>query len=37
MFKFSNRNNRKRCETYSELTIKQQNDVSDVIVNFEHI
>ena len=33
LFKFSNRNTRKRCEICSKLTVKHQNDVSD----FKHI
>ena len=35
MFKFKNRNTRKRCEICSRLTIKTTDNVA--IVNFDHI
>ena len=31
-FKVNNRNRRKRCEICSKLTLKHQNDVSDVLL-----
>ena len=34
LFKVNNRNTRKRCETCSQLTIKHQNDVFDVVLVF---
>ena len=33
-FKVNNRNPRKRCEICSKLTLKHQNDVSDVVLLF---
>ena len=32
IFKVNNRNPRKRCEICSKLTLKHQNDVSDVLL-----
>ena len=34
MFKLNHRNTRKKCEICSKLTIKYQNDVSDVVLIF---
>ena len=34
LFKFNNRNIRKRCEIYSKLTIKHQNNVNDIALVF---
>ena len=34
LFKVNNRNNRKRCEICLKLTIKQQNDVIEVVLVF---
>ena len=34
LFRFINRNNRKRCGICSKLTIKHQNDFNDVVVMF---
>ena len=34
LFKFNNRNIRKRCEKCSKLTVKTQNDIIDVIGSF---
>ena len=34
MFKINNRYTRKRCEVYSKLTKKHQNDANDIIVVF---
>ena len=34
LFKVSNRNTRKRCETWSKLTIKHQNEIIDIILMF---
>ena len=34
LFKFNNRNTRKRCEICSKLTIKIPNDVNDVVLVF---
>ena len=33
-FKVNNRSTRKRCEICSKLTLKHQNDISDVVLLF---